>query len=155
MSFAYHNKGLKTISALQQSTAIEENIHYSFGIDLINIIKKEYPQMWSDYLVELIAKNVKEAYKAELKLLDWFFENGTPSHITKDEVVNFLNYNFSIIANDLELELKFKYDEELYEEKNSWFSVKTKAPVEPDFFDNATGGYSAQEEDIDIDDFKF
>ena len=39
MSFEKSSKGLKTISSLQQSTANEENVHYKFGIDIINIIK--------------------------------------------------------------------------------------------------------------------
>lgn len=37
MSYAYNNM-IKTISSLQESTAIEEDVHYSFGIDVINII---------------------------------------------------------------------------------------------------------------------
>ena len=93
MSYAYNNRGLKAISALQESTALEEDVHYSFGIDVINIIKRQYPQMWDEYLVELITDNIQIAYQSELNLIDWFFENGMPEHLTKDEVVNFLNYN--------------------------------------------------------------
>ena len=155
MSYAKRDKGLKTISALQQSTATEELVHYSFGIDLINIIKEEYPQLWDEYLVELVEKSVKMAYKSELNLIDWFFEKGTPNHLTKDELVNFLNYNFNQICKDLEINIKYKFDEELYREKNEWFFVKVKAPTDPDFFDNAVGGYSHEDEDIDIDNFKF
>lgn len=151
MSYAKANKGLKTISSLQQTTATEENVHYSFGIDIINIIKKEYPHLWGEYLIELIEKNIKAAYKAELELLDWFFEDGEPTHITKEEVINFLRYNFNIICRDLDLDIKFKYDEELYFKKNQWFTIKTKAPVEPDFFDNAVGGYSSEDDEEDLD----
>ena len=98
MSYAYRNRGLKTISALQETTAIEEVTHYSFGIDLVNIIKEEHPTMWDEYMVELITDNIKVAYQSELNLIDWFFENGTPDHLTKEEVINFLNYNFKYIT---------------------------------------------------------
>ncbi len=155
MSFAKRNKGLKTISALQQSTATEEEVHYSFGISLINIIKKEYPQLWDDYLVELVEKNIDMAYESELKLIDWFVEKGVPSHITKEEMINFLNFNFNTICNDLELDKSFSYDDKLYREKNEWFTIKTKCPVDPDFFDNAVGGYSNIEEEVNLDDFNF
>lgn len=155
MSYAKRNKGLKTISSLQRSTATEEIVHYNFGIDIINHIKEENPQLWSEYLVELVEKNIKMAYKTELKLIDWFFENGTPSHLTKEEVVNFLNYNFNVICEDLNLNIDFKYDKTTYEEKNSWMMVKIMAPIEVDFFDTATGGYSADEEEIDVDNFEF
>lgn len=155
MSYARKNKGLKTISSLQRSTATEEIIHYSLGIDLINIIKEENPQLWSDYLVELVEKNIQDAYTSELKLIDWFFQKGVPDHLTKKEVINFLNYNFNIICKDLDLNINFDYDKELYEKENKWMMEKVMAPVEIDFFDNNAGGYSSEDTDIDIDEFEF
>lgn len=154
MSFAKNNRGLKTISALQQSTAAEENVHYSFGIDLINIVKEQYPELWEEYLIELVSKNIQMAYEAELNLINWFFEEGVPEHLTKEEVINFLNYNFNTICKDLKLDLKFDYDEVLYTEKNEWMTLKLYS-TEPDFFDNAVGGYSDTDEEVDLDGFKF
>lgn len=154
MSYAKNSRGLKTISALQQSTAAEENSHYSFGIELVKLIKKDYPQLWNDYLVELVSKNIQMAYEAELKLIDWFFEEGVPEHLTKEEVINFLNYNFTTICRDLELDVEFEYDQEMYVEQNEWMTVKLHSS-DADFFDNAVGGYSSQDEEIDYDNFEF
>lgn len=155
MSYAYKNKGLKTISSLQESTAIEEVTHYKFGIDIINIIKRQFPQMWDEYFVELVTDNIKVAYQSELNLIDWFFEKGVPQHLTKEEVVNFLNYNFNIVSNDLGLNLKFEVDEKLFEEKNYWFKTKVFMTTEPDFFDSAVSSYSSDDEQIDLDNFQF
>jgi ribonucleoside-diphosphate reductase beta chain len=155
MSYAYRNRGLKTISALQETTAIEEVTHYSFGIDLVNIIKEEHPTMWDEYMVELISDNIKVAYQSELNLIDWFFENGTPDHLTKEEVINFLNYNFNVISKDLELDLKFEVSEELYRERNEWFTVKVFTTSEPDFFDQNVSGYASDDEEIDLNEFNF
>lgn len=155
MSYAMSNKGLKAISSLQQSTAIEEDTHYKFGIDIINIIKQETPDLWDEYLEELVTDNIITAYKSELKLIDWFFEKGVPDHLDKNEVVNFLGYNFNVVAKDLNLQIRFDFDEQLYEEKNSWFKQKVFITTEPDFFDMATGGYSSDDEKIDIDNFNF
>jgi len=155
MSYAMNNKGLKTISALQESTAKEEDIHYKFGIDIINEIKNELPQIWDEYLVELITDNINIAYTAELNLIDWFFENGTPEHLTKIEVVNFLNYNFAIVAKDLNLDLDFKVDDKIYESKNAWFKRKVFITTEPDFFDNAVGGYASDDEETEITDIEW
>lgn len=154
MSYAKNNRGLKTISALQQSTAAEENSHYAFGIDLINIIKEEYPSLWEEYLIDLVTKNIQMAYDTELRLIDWFFEKGVPEHLTKEEVVNFLGYNFNTISKDLGLDIKFEYDDALYREKNEWMMLKLHS-TEPDFFDNAVGGYSSDDEEVDIDKFEF
>lgn len=155
MSYSRRNRGLKSVGALQRSTATEELVHYSFGIDVINIIKKEHPQLWSEYLIDLVGKNIKAAYQAELDLIDWFFEKGVPEHLSKDEVINFLNYNFNVICKDLKLNITYDYDEQMFEEKNLWMMEEIGGSVEPDFFDNAVGGYSAEEEDIDIDKFEF
>jgi ribonucleoside-diphosphate reductase beta chain len=153
MSYAKRNRGLKNISALQESTAKEEIIHYKFGVDLIKLVKKDEPSLWEDeYLVELVEKNITEAYKAELNLVDWFFEKGVPSHLTKKEVVNFLNSNFNQVSEDLELGLKWDVDEDLYEEKNLWFDLKVKLTNEGDFFDAPSGGYASDDQEEDIND---
>ena len=75
-------------------------------------------------------------------------------HITKEEVVNVLNKNFSDISNDLGLNLTFEYDKVLYEEKNLWFEEKTLAPTEIDFFNAPSGGYSSEEEIEDNDEIE-
>lgn len=154
MSWDKHKKGLPTISSLQQSTAAEENMHYSFGIELINIIKKEYPSLWNEYLVELVTKNIQMAYDAELNMIDWFFEKGVPDHLTREEVVNFLSYNFNTICEDLKLDIRFDFDQQMYVEKNEWMTVKLYS-TDPDFFANAVGGYSSTDEEINLDTFEF
>lgn len=155
MSFAKANKGLKTLSALQQSTAIEELLHYSCGVDIINIIKDEFPQTWDEYLVDLVEKNIKDAYIAETQLIDWFFEKGVPDHLTKEEVINFLNFNMTQICKDLKLDISFPYDEKIYLEKNIWMIEKITNAGEPDFFDTPAGGYSSEDVEIDVDNFDF
>lgn len=155
-SYSYHSRGLDTIGALQKSTAQEELfMHYAFGLDLINIIKEEQPQLWEEYLISQIERNIKAAYKAEMDLINWFFEKGVPSHLTKEEVVNFLNYNFKAVVDDLGLDMKYKYDEDMYREKNEWFMVRLQGLTNGDFFANELGNYSASTDSVDIDNFEF
>jgi ribonucleoside-diphosphate reductase beta chain len=155
MSFAKANHGLKTISSLQQTTATEEMVHYSCGMDLVNIIKRQHPNLWDEHLVELVEKNLQQAYDAEIKLIDWFFEKGVPSHLMKEEVVNFLRFNFYEICKDLKLDQIFDYNEELYEARSKWFMEKVKTAGEPDFFDCPAGGYASEDIEINLDNFTF
>lgn len=154
MSYKNANKGLDTINALQVSTSSEEISHFNFGIDLVNIIKEEYPELWDEYLEELVGKNIQMAYDTELRLIDWFFEKGVPDHLTREEVVNFLNYNFNIVTEALGLDIKYPVDMDIYNEKNAWMLVKIHSR-EPDFFHNNVGGYNSEDEDISLDGFKF
>ena len=155
MSYAKRNRGLKTISALQESTAIEEVVHYNFGIDIINIIKEQHPDLWDEYMVDLVTDNIKQAYQSELNLIDWFFEQGVPEHLSKEEVVNFLNYNFNVVCKDLNLDLEYEIDTKLFEEKNSWFKAKVFMTTEPDFFDSAVSGYASDDEQVEEEEFEF
>lgn len=156
-SWSNAKRGLDTISAVQKSTAQEElYMHYAFGLDITNIIKKEEPNLWNDYMQELVTKSIAQSYKAELEIIDWFFEKGVPKHITKDEVVNFLNYNFKELCFDFEIDLEYHVDEDLFREKNLWMMVRLSGNTNSDFFNNETGNYSNQEEIIDnTDNFKF
>lgn len=155
MSYSKANIGLKTISALQQSTATEEVVHYSCGIDIINKVKQESPQLWDEYLVELVEKNMFSAKDAEVNIIDWIFEHGVPSHLTREEVMNVLMFNLNAVAADLKLDISFPYDEELYETKSKWFMEKISTATEPDFFDTPAGGYASEEVELDINKFEF
>lgn len=154
MSYAKRNRGLNTISALQESTAIEEIQHYSYGLDIINLIKEEEPQLWDEYMVELVEKNIKMAYESEINLINWFFEKGVPKHLTKEEVINFLNYNFNVVCKDLGIDVEYPVDMEMFREKSEWFKVKVFMTSEPDFFDNAVSGYASDDEEVNMDEIE-
>lgn len=154
MSYAYRNRGLNSISALQESTAIEEIQHYSYGLDIINIIKEEEPQLWDEYMVELVEKNIKMAHESEINLINWFFEKGVPEHLTKEEVINFLNYNFNVVCKDLNIDVEYPVDMDMFKEKSEWFKVKVFMTSEPDFFDNAVSGYAADDEEVNMDEIE-
>lgn len=147
MSFNNANKGLKTLFSLQSSTATEELHHYAFGLEIVNIIKKENPGLFDEDLKAFIEDNISKAHKAETALIDWIFENGYPTHLSKFEVVNFLNKNVNQVCEDMGVDLRYEVDEDYYEEKNAWMLQALK-PMEPDFFDNPVGGYSSLEQEI-------
>lgn len=130
-------------------------VHYNFGIDVINIIKEQHPSLWDEYMIDLIADNIQIAYQSERNLIDWFFKNGVPEHLDKKEVINFLNYNFNVVCKDLGINISFKVDEKLFNEKCGWFKTKVFMTTEPDFFDSPVSGYSADDEQIDVDNFNF
>ena len=88
-------------------------------------------------------------------LIDWFFEKGVPEHLTKEEVINFLNYNFNVVSKDLGLNLEYEVQDDLFNTKNSWFKAKVFMTTEPDFFDSPVSSYASDDEQIDLDNFEF
>src|SRR3989344_475470 len=63
MSFNKHKNLFKGISNAVEATSKEEQIHGMFGIDLINIIKKEHPEWFDNACKEMIVKSCQEAYE--------------------------------------------------------------------------------------------
>ncbi len=55
----------------------------------------------------------------------------------------------------MELGLSFDFDQDLYNKKSKWFFEEILNTIEPDFFDNAVGGYSSESQDVDLDEFEF
>jgi hypothetical protein len=106
-------------------------------------------------LIELVSKNIIAAKDAETNIIDWIFEKGVPDHLTKEEVLNVLYYNLNIVTKDLGLDFSFDFDADLYEQKNKWFMEKIMTTGEPDFFDCPVGGYASDDEEVDLDNFKF
>ena len=58
-------------------------------------------------------------------------------------------------AKDLELDLEYDVQEDLFNTKNAWFKTKVFMTTEPDFFDNMVSGYASDDEDINLDNFEF
>lgn len=48
-----------------EATSKEEQIHGMFGIDLINIIKKEHPEWFDEELIESIKEACRNSFEAE------------------------------------------------------------------------------------------
>jgi ribonucleoside-diphosphate reductase beta chain len=102
MSFNKHRNIFKGISNAVEATSKEEQIHGMFGIDVINIIKKEHPEWFDDACKELIIKSCEEAYEAESKIVDWIYEAGEldfmPSTNVKEFIKNRLNNSLASIG---------------------------------------------------------
>ena len=62
MSFNKYRNIFKWISNVVEATSKEEQIHWMFGIDLINIIKSEHPEWFDDEFIEVI-KNLMRLRK--------------------------------------------------------------------------------------------
>ena len=70
MSFNKYRNLFKGISNAVEATSKEEQIHGLFGIEIINIIKKEKAEWFDEQLNERVYEACRKAYKAEEKVLN-------------------------------------------------------------------------------------
>lgn len=151
MSFNKEKNIFKGISNVVEATSKEEDIHGNFGAEIINIIRKEYPEWFDDEFSSLIYSACEKAYKAECKILDWIFENGELDFLSKKTIRHFIMNRFNNSLEKIGIKPLFAVDAtEL--EKTLWFDVEITTTKEGDFFYKRQIDYSKKQKSITEDD---
>ena len=151
MSFNKERNLFKGISNVVEATSKEEDIHGNFGAEIINIIKKEHPEWFDAELTDIIHSACHKAYKAECKILDWIFENGELSFLSKETVQNFIKNRFNNSLDKIGMGKVFEVSP--YElDKTMWFEVEMTSTKEGDFFDKKQIDYNKKSKSITVDD---
>lgn len=151
MSFNKHRNLFKGISNAVEATSKEEQIHGMFGIDIINIIRKEHPEWFDDSHRETVRMMCVEAYQAESAIVDWIFETGELEFLSKDEVKEFIKHRLNNSLQSIGMSAVFGVDEELLE-KTDWFNDEVIATKHVDFFDKRSINYNKRQTSVTSDD---
>ena len=151
MAFNKHKNVLKGMSNAVEATSKEENIHAEFGFDLVNIIKKENPDWWTDDLVEDIIDATIDAYDAEAEIVEWIFEKGDMDFLTKEQTLEFIKDRFNRSLKAIGIEGIFKTDESILE-TTEWFDDEILTTKHTDFFHKRSINYSKKQKSITSDD---
>ena len=133
MSFNKEKNLFKGISNVVEATSKEEDIHGNFGVELINIIKKENPEWFDRDFEELIYSACLKAFTAEKNLLNWIFENGELDFLSKQTIIEFIANRFNQSLKKIGMDSLFNVQEELLN-KTKWFDIECTATKEGDFF---------------------
>ncbi|MCB9816397.1 ribonucleotide-diphosphate reductase subunit beta [Candidatus Nomurabacteria bacterium] len=151
MSFNKHKNLFKGISNAVEATSKEEQIHGLFGIDVINIIKKEHPEWFDEKCTKTLIKACEDAYEAEEAIIDWIFEQGEldfmPAANVKEFVKNRLNNSLVAIG----LPRIFEVSEALLDETD-WFDNEVIATKHVDFFHKRSINYNKRSASVTSDD---
>ncbi len=151
MSFNKERNLFKGISNVVEATSKEEEIHGNFGSELINIIKEENPEWFDEEFEQLIDSACKKAYLAEVKILDWIFENGELEFLSKNTIKNFIQNRFNNSLSRIGMKPVFEVDfTEI--ERTLWFDVEILATKEGDFFYKKQVDYNKKSKSITSDD---
>ena len=151
MSFNKNNNVLKGISNVVEATSKEEEIHGNFGAEIINIVKQENPEWFDEEFEQLIMSACTKAYKAECEVLDWIFETGELSFLSKDTIKQFIKNRFNNSLNKIGYESLFEINQEAIA-STKWFDVEITATKEGDFFYKKSVDYNKKSKSITADD---
>ena len=151
MSFNKHKNMLKGISNAVEATSKEENIHAEFGFDLVNLIKEENPEWWTDELVEDLIISTKEAYEAEKEIVNWIFEKGDMDFLTKNQTLEFIKNRFNVSLNSIGIDNIFEINDTILE-TTEWFDDEILTTKHTDFFNKRSINYSKKSKSITSND---
>jgi ribonucleoside-diphosphate reductase beta chain len=151
MSFNKHRNLFKGISNAVEATSKEEQIHGMFGIDVINIIKKEHPEWFDDNCKQMIIKACEEALEAESEVIDWIYEQGELSFLPATNVKEFVKNRFNNSLASIGLPRIFDVSEALLEETD-WFDNEVIATKHVDFFHKRSINYNKRSASVTSDD---
>lgn len=140
-SFGKYKNTMKNFSTVINSTARDEVIHGKFGAEIVKTIKEENPTWFDKEMEDKIRRAIRKSYKAEIKVLDWIFEEGELDHITKEEVEEYLKFRLNDSLNLMGYENEYKIEKQLLK-KSDYLEVMITSTKDFDFFDSRTTDYA-------------
>lgn len=150
-SFNKYLNVLKDVDNVIQATQKEEQVHALFGVHLIKLIKAEHPDWFGKEFTHAIRAQCRKAFKAEEKIVDWIFEKGDLSFLTKAEVIEFLRDRFNKSLVLLDEDPIFPVDHNLLKGLR-WFEEEIHAEANTDFFHKRPVTYSLKSQSIEAED---
>lgn len=157
-SFHRHRNQFRGVSNLVDATTKEEELHGEFGFLMVNLFRDERPDLFDYKMDQEVLSVTDKALRAEMKVLDWIFEDVELDFITKEEAMDFVKhrvklalegvqYGGYITEGPLESAL-VEVDPSKYE----WFNVELLATKHYDFFNQRPTNYNRMSKSFDADD---
>lgn len=147
LSFTRFKGLMKNISNIIAWTSVDEQIHAKAGIYIVNQIREEYPEYFNKESEEAIFEIVQKSLHVEAEILDWIFEDGELSFISKENLLNFMKYRTDESFQEIGLNKMFQVTNEQYKPM-SWFEEEVFANSLDDFFAKRPVDYTKHDKSI-------
>ena len=95
--------------------------------------------------------STKEAYEAEIEVVDWIFEKGDLEFLTKKQTMEFIKHRFNVSLNSIGVDSIFDINETLLE-TTEWFDDEILTTKHTDFFNKRSINYSKKQKSITSND---
>lgn len=150
-SFDKYEKKFKGISNAVEATSKEEQIHGLFGVELINTIKQENPNLFDDEFEAEIQEACQKAYDAEQGILDWIFSEGELDFLPREHIDEFMKDRFNQSLENVDVEPIFTVDDDLVDETR-WFDEDIMMTKDNDFFSKRSTTYNKNTKSVNAGD---
>ncbi|TKX56873.1 ribonucleotide reductase, partial [Halorubrum sp. SS7] len=150
-SFDKHEKKFTGIANAVEATSKEEQIHGLFGVELVETIRAENPDLFDDDFEDEVQAACRQAYEAETEILDWIFEDGELEFLPRPHVDAFLRDRFNRSLENVGVDPIFEPDDDLLEETR-WFDEDIMMTKDNDFFSKRSTTYNKHTQSVTAED---
>ena len=141
--FGRYKNVLKDTNNQVTYTKNEELIHARIGVQLINTIRKEYPELFDEDLERRIIQESQEAFRSESKIIDWILDGYTGERISPDTLKAYVKTRIaeSLDAIGFKVPDEYKISEEAQRDIE-WMQEEVLGSNMKDFFDGISVDYA-------------
>lgn len=133
LSFSKRNL-LKNVGQIIAWSVLDEQLHSQTGIQLFNIFKTEYSEIWTDEFKKEIYEAARLTVKLEDDFIDKVFELGDIEGIAKLDLKAFIRYRANDRLKAMGLKSNWTNIDKEAIERMTWFSVLVNGQTHDDFF---------------------
>ena len=139
--FGRYRNTLKDTNQQVLYTKNEELIHAQIGVQLINVIRKEYPELFDQELEDKVIYEAKEAFKAESKIVDWILGEYKGERIDGDTLKGYIQYKVNESLTAIGYKEIYNITDEVRRDFE-WMNEETLGTSMTDFFFKKPTEYS-------------
>jgi len=132
---------LKDTNKQVEYTSREENLHAMIGIKIINIIRKEYPEIFDEELEKKILQESEQAVKYECQIIDWILGDYAGNGLSADILKEFVKKRMNDSLKQIKYKKVFVVDKEKVAQ-TVWFDEQLLGNNMTDFFHSRPVEYS-------------
>jgi ribonucleoside-diphosphate reductase beta chain len=139
------NKWLKGTANAIFATSTEETLHAKFGFDLVNTIKREHPEWWTEGVKKQVLDLAEDAIEAECSVVEWIVGDDS---VLRHELLCFINQRMNKGLAEIGIESNFHEGVHNF----SWFDLLVSGTAATDFFASKSTAYSKGLQSFDAGD---
>ena len=147
LSFNRFKGVMKNVSNIIAWTSIDEQLHANAGIYIINQIREEFPDYFSEELTEKLTHIVKKSIDVEEEILDWIFVSGELDNISKKNLMDFMKFRLDESLEKIGIPKIYNVTQSEYQPM-LWFEEEVFANSLDDFFARRPVDYTKHDKSI-------
>lgn len=149
--FGKYQNSLKDANKQVNFTSFEETVHYLAGVQIINQIRQEHPELFDEELEKKVLQETESAVEYECQIIKWIIGDFNHKKLDVDLLQNFIKNRLNDSLSAIGYRKIFEINQEELA-KTIWFDELVLGNSSQDFFVNTPVEYAKNSQSFSEDD---